>query len=139
MWYFDQIHQKIDIFLLHNNWWKHFNEYSLEQDELFKKMEKLTCPYAPMYSPLDDYPLYYDKKSEIFEANVNKEFICIHGYTNHYEHNVLITWLSINSGEIWLSEISLALDINPCHRTIMDNTCEEIHVSGDILNAVEKF
>ena len=61
------------------------------------KMAKLTCLYVPMYLPLDDYQPYSDKKIDFFEANINKEFRCIHGYTNHDEHNVLITWVSILS------------------------------------------
>ena len=50
-----------------------------------------------MYLPFYDYPPYYDKQSDIFEAKINKEFRCIHGYTNHAEHNVLITWVLIKS------------------------------------------
>ena len=26
-----------------------------------RKMEKITCPYGPMYLPLDEYPPYSDK------------------------------------------------------------------------------
>ena len=61
------------------------------------KMEKLTCLYGHMYLTLDDYPPYYDKQSKKIEANINKQFRCIRGYTNHDKHNVLITWMPINS------------------------------------------
>ena len=54
----------------------------LNRNYYLRKMSKLTCLYGPMYLPLDDYPQYYDKKIDIFEANINKEFRCIHGYTN---------------------------------------------------------
>ena len=36
-----------------------------------------------------------------------------------------------------LFEFSQALNINPCPRTIVYNTCELMYVSGDILNANE--
>ena len=39
--------------------------------------------------------------------------------------------------EILISELTQAIDINPCHRTIVFNTCEIINMSGDILNADE--
>ena len=71
----------------------------LNKMSYLRKMSKLTCLCGPMYLPLDDYPPYYDKQSIIFEANINKEFRCIHGYINHVEHNVFITWVSINSWE----------------------------------------
>ena len=87
-----------------------------------------------MYLTLDEYQPYSNKQSDIFEANINKEFRCIHGYKNHDEHNVLITWLSIKSWEMLLSEFPQALYINLCPRTIFYNTCELIHISGDILN-----
>ena len=41
--------------------------------------------------------------------------------------------------EILISELTQAIDINPCHRTIVFNTCEIINMSGDILNADENF
>ena len=69
----------------------------LNKTNNLRKMEKLICLYEPMYLPWDDYPPYSDKQSDISEANINKEFRCIHGYTNHDEHNVLINWVSIKS------------------------------------------
>ena len=60
-----------------------------------RKMAKLNILYGPMHLPLDDYPPYSDKKSDIFEAKINKEFRCIHGYINHDERNVLNTWVLI--------------------------------------------
>ena len=86
---------------------------------------------------MNDYPLYSDKQSDIFETKMNKEFRCIHGYKNHFENNVFITWVSIKSWEILLSEFPQAIDINPCPRKIICNNCELINVSGDILNADE--
>ena len=100
-------------------------------------MEKLTCRYGPMYLPLDEFPPYSDKKSDIFEANTNKEFRCIHGYTNHDEHNVLITWVLIKSWEMLLSEFPQALEINYCTRKFVCNTGEVINTSGGILNVEE--
>ena len=42
-----------------------------------------------------------------------------------------------------ISEFPQALEINPCPRTIVCNTCELIHMSGGILNSdenvVEKY
>ena len=80
------------------------------------------CLFGPMYLPLDEYQPDSDKKSDIFKANINKEFRCIHGYTNHDEHNVLITWVLIKSWEMLLSEFPQVLDINYCPRTIEYNT-----------------
>ena len=37
------------------------------------------------------------------------------------------------------SGFSQESDINPCPRTIVCNTCEVIHVSGDILNSDANF
>ena len=111
----------------------------LNKTYYLRKMARLTCLYVPIYLPMDDYLPYSYKQSDIFEANINKEFRCIHGYTNHDEHNVLITWVSINSGEMLLSEFPQALDINPCPRTIVCNTCELIHIPGGIFNADETF
>ena len=69
-----------------------------------RKMGKLTCLYVPMNLTLDYYPPHYDKQYDIFEETINKEFRCIHGYKNHDEHNVLITWASIKSLEMLLSK-----------------------------------
>ena len=49
----------------------------------------------------------------------------------------MITWVSIKSGEMLISEFLQTLDINPCPSKIVCNTCEVIHMSGDILNAYE--
>ena len=107
----------------------------LNKTYYLRKIAKLTCLYGLMYLLLDYYPPYYGKKSNIFEANINKEFRYIHGCTEHDEHNILITWVSIKSLETLLSKFLQALDINPCPRTILCNTCELIHMSGDIMNA----
>ena len=90
-----------------------------------------------MYSPLDNYPPYSDKQPDIFEANIHKEFRCIHGYINHDKHIVLITLVSINSWEMILTEFPQALVINPFPSTIVCNNFEVIHMSGGILNANE--
>ena len=70
---------------------------------------------------------------------LKKEFRCIYGYKNHTEHNVLITWVQIKSWERLLYEFSQAFHINNFTRTIVFNTCEVIHMSGDILNADENI
>ena len=57
-----------------------------------------------MYLQLDDYPPYYDKKSDIFETRINGNLRCIHGYTNCMRHTDLITWVSNSSWDILLSE-----------------------------------
>ena len=46
---------------------------------------------------LDDHPPYSDKKNVIFDTHINRNLICIHGYTNCVAHNDFITWLSKNS------------------------------------------
>ena len=33
-----------------------------------RKSATLTSPYGPMYLELDDYPIYSDKRSDIFET-----------------------------------------------------------------------
>ena len=55
-----------------------------------------------MYLQLDDYPPYYDKKSDIFETHINSNLRCIHGYTNCMIHTDLITWVSKNIGKCYL-------------------------------------
>ena len=87
-----------------------------------------------MYLPLDDYPPYSDKQSNIFEENINKEFRCVIEYKNHDEHNVLITWVFIKIWEMSLYEFPQAPDINTCPKKIVCNTCEIMHMSGGILN-----
>ena len=44
----------------------------LNKTNYLRKMVKLTCLYGLMYLPLDDYPPYSDKQSDIFEVNINK-------------------------------------------------------------------
>ena len=109
----------------------------LNKTYYLNEIVKITLLYGPMHFPSGDYPPYSDTKCEIFETNINKAFRCIHGYTNHFEKYVLITWVSINSWEMLLYEFTQALDINPRTRTIVCNTYELINVSGDILNANE--
>ena len=92
-----------------------------------------------MYLPLDDYSPYLDKKSGIFEANINKEFICINVYTNCVAHNDLITWGYNNSWEMLISEFSQAEKIIPCPRTILCNNFEYNNLLGDILNASDNI
>ena len=97
-------------------------------------MAKLTRLHGPMYLQLDDYPPYYDKQYNIFETSINKKSKCIHGYKNHVEQNVLITWVLKNIWKMFLSEFTQELETNPCPRKIICNTCELINVSGDIFN-----
>ena len=47
----------------------------------------------------------------------------------------MITWVSKNYWEMLLSELSQAGKIINCTRKIICNNCEQINVSGDILNA----
>ena len=75
------------------------------------------------------------KKSDIFETQINKNLRCIHGYTNYVAQNELITWVSISSWKFFPSEFPQAKIIIPCPRKIIFNTCEQINVSGGILNA----
>ena len=44
----------------------------------------------------------------MFETDINRNWICIHGYNNYVTHTDLITWVSKNSWEILLSEFSQA-------------------------------
>ena len=97
MWNFDQIYQKIDRFYFKIISEEASTNHPLKKTYYLRKMEKQIYLYGPMYLPLDEYQPDSDKKSDIFEANINKEFRCIHGYTNHDEHNVLMTWVLIKS------------------------------------------
>ena len=56
-----------------------------------RKSATLTRLYGPMYLELDDYPLYYYRKSVIFETHINRNLRRINGYTNYVAHNDLIT------------------------------------------------
>ena len=60
---------------------------------------------------------------------------CSHGYTNCVRHTDLITWVSKNSWEMLLSEISHAEIISACSRTIICNKCEQNNMMGEILNS----
>ena len=104
-----------------------------------RKSATLTCLYGPMYLQLDDYPPYYDKKSDIFETHINGNLRCIHGYTNCMRHTDLITWLSNSSWDMLLSEFIHSVKIIPCTRTTICNNCEQSNTSGDILNVGENF
>ena len=61
----------------------------------------------------------------------------VHGYTNYVAQNELITWVLKNSWKMFFSGIPQALEIKPCLRRTICNTCEKINMSGDILNANE--
>ena len=90
-----------------------------------RKSTTLTCLYGTMHLELDDYPLYSNKISVIFETQINRNLICSHGYTNCVRHTDLITWVSKNSWEMLLSEFSHAERISACPRTIICNKCEQ--------------
>ena len=102
-----------------------------------RKSVTLISLYGTMYLDLDYHPPYYDKKSAIFETHINRNLICIHGYTNCVAHNDLITWVSKKLGNVtfW---ISTSWEIIPCPRTIIWNNCKENNLLGDILNASNK-
>ena len=102
-----------------------------------RKIAKLKLIYGPMYLKLDDYPQYSDKRSDIFETHINRNLRCSYGYTNWVRLTDSITWVSIHSWEILLSEFSHAERIIACPRTIICNNCEQINMRGDILNAGE--
>ena len=76
-----------------------------------------------MYLHLDDYPLYYGKKSDIFETHINSNLRCIHGYTNCMRHTDLITWVLNNAWMMLLSEFNDAVKINSCPRKTICNKC----------------
>ena len=59
----------------------------------------------------------------------------IHGYTNYVAQNELNNWVSIIIYKMFFSEFPQAKIIIPCQRTIICNYCEQMDVSGDILNA----
>ena len=56
-------------------------------------------------------------------------------YTNCVRHTDSITWVSIDSWEMLLSEISHAEIIIACSRTIIFNKWEQNNMIGEILNA----
>ena len=62
---------------------------------------------------------------------------CSHGYTNWVRHTDSITWVSIDSWEILLSEFSHAERISAFPRTKICNKREQSNMRGDILNAGE--
>ena len=76
-----------------------------------------------MYLQLDEYPPHSDKISDIFETHLNRNLRCIHGYTTCVRHTYLITWVSIHSWEMLLSEFSHSERISSCPRTIICNEC----------------
>ena len=55
-----------------------------------RKSTALTHLHELMYLEFDDYPQY----SVIFDTHINRNMICIHGYTNCVAQNDLITWVS---------------------------------------------
>ena len=99
----------------------------------------LTCEYGLMYLHLDDYPPYSGKKSDIFETHINSNLRCINGYTNCMRHTDLITWVLNYAWMMLLSEFIHAVKIISCPRTTICNKCEQINMSGDILNAGENY
>ena len=111
----------------------------LNKMDRLRKIAALTCLYGPMHLQLDDYPLYSDKKSDIFETHINSSLRFIHGYTNCMRHTYLITWVSNSSWGMLLSEFIHAVKIIPCPRTKMWSICEQSNTSGDILNVGDNF
>ena len=88
-----------------------------------------------MYLHLDDYPPYSGKISDIFVTHNNSNLRCIHGYTTCMRHTDLITWVSISTWKMLLSEFNHSVKIISCPRTTICNKCEQSNMSGDILNA----
>ena len=60
---------------------------------------------------------------------------CINGYNNGIRHTDSITWVSIYSWDMLLSEFIHAVKIIPCLRTTTCNKREQSNTRGDILNA----
>ena len=102
-----------------------------------RNFSEMTCIYGPMYLQLDDYLPYYDKRSDIFETHINRNVICIHGYTKYVRYTESITWVSIHSWEMLLSEFYHAKRISACPRTIICYKCEPNIMRGDIFNSGE--
>ena len=90
-----------------------------------------------MYLQLDDYPPDYDKISNIFETHINRNLICIHGYTNFIRNTDSITWVSNYSLGMLISEFIRAVRISACTRTKMCNKCEQSNTRGYVLNACD--
>ena len=73
------------------------------------KNATLTCVYGTMYLQLDNYPPYSGKKSDLFQTDINRNLICIHGYTNCMRHTDLITWVLNSTWKMLLSEFNHGL------------------------------
>ena len=71
----------------------------------------------------------------MFETDMNRNLIYIHGYNNCVAHNDQITWVSKNSWEMLPSEFSHAERIIACRRKIICNKCEKNNTRGEIWNA----
>ena len=85
---------------------KGINKYSLEQYVFLLTCAKLTCVYGPMYLKLYEYPPYSDKQPEFFETNIIDKLICSNVNRNYVAHNILITWVSKNSWDMFFSEFT---------------------------------
>ena len=85
-----------------------------------------------MYLQLDDYLPYSDKRSDILETHININLICIYGYTNCVRNTDSITWVSMHSWEMLLSEFSHSERISACPRTKICNKCKQSNMRGDI-------
>ena len=90
-----------------------------------------------MQSQLDDYSTYFDKQSDILETKINENLKCSHGYKNYVAQNILITWVPKIVHKCFLSGFPQANVINPSPKTTICNFCEQIDVSGDILDSSE--
>ena len=97
-----------------------------------RRIAKPTCKYEPMYLQLDDYSPCFDKISESFETHMNRNLRCIHGYTNCVRNTDSITWVSMHSWEMLLSEFSHSERISACPRTKLCNKCKQSNMRGDI-------
>ena len=83
-----------------------------------------------MYLQLQDYPPYFDT-NQTFLRNLRY----IHRYENYVAQNELITWFSVISSKMFLSEFPQGKKVIPCPRKIIFNTCEKMNVSDNILIA----
>ena len=75
------------------------------------------------------------KDQSFLRQKINRNLRCSHGYTNCVRHTDSITWVSIDSWEMLLSEFSHAERISACHRKTICNKFEQSNMRGDILNA----
>ena len=109
----------------------------MERNEYIEKMCNADVSIYTHVLTVDDYPIYSDKISGIFETHINSNLRCIHVYTHCIRHTDSITWVSNSSWDMLISEFIHAVKISAFPRMIFFNKCEQSNMSGDILNAGE--